>query len=115
MPEMLAPTAAIAGKGLDGQVALITDGRFSGASRGAAVGHVAPEAAAGGLIAYVKDGDKINIDIPGGIIELIITEDEIEARKKTTVIKAKKIKGYLGRYSESVAGADKGAVFIGDL
>ncbi|MBS7398641.1 MAG: dihydroxy-acid dehydratase, partial [Ruminiclostridium sp.] len=81
MPEMLAPTAAIVGKGLDGSVALITDGRFSGASRGAAVGHVSPEAAEGGLIAYVESGDKIHINIPARSIELLVDEETIAQRK----------------------------------
>jgi len=113
MPEMLAPTAAIAGKGLDGQVALITDGRFSGASRGAAIGHVAPEAAADGLIAFVEDGDKISIDIPNRKIELAVDASVIENRKKNAMINRKRITGYLGRYAKMVTGADKGAVLDG--
>lgn len=111
MPEMLAPTAAIVGKGLDGEVALITDGRFSGASRGAAIGHVAPEAADGGLIAYVKDGDKIRLDIPARALELLVEESEIAQRKAEMPLKTRALTGYLRRYARLVAGADKGAVF----
>ncbi len=111
MPEMLAPTAAIVGKGLDGTVALITDGRFSGASRGAAIGHVSPEAADGGLIAYVETGDRIKIDIPERSIELLISEDIIEERKKNTVILERELSGYLKRYASMVTGADNGAVY----
>lgn len=112
MPEMLAPTAAIVGKGLDGSVALITDGRFSGASRGAAVGHVSPEAAEGGLIAYIENGDKIHIDIPGRKIDLLVSDEEIAARKAKGVNPPDKhLDGYLGRYSKLVGNASKGAVF----
>jgi len=110
MPEMLAPTAAIAGKGLDGKVALITDGRFSGASRGAAIGHISPEAAEGGLLAYILDGDRINIDIPNRKLELLVDESIIEARKKSMVIKITDVGGYLGRYRKQVTSADMGAV-----
>ena len=109
MPEMLAPTAAIAGKGLDGCVALITDGRFSGASRGASVGHVAPEAAEGGLIGKVQNGDKIRIDIPNREISLLVSDDELAARTATPVVR--ELSGYLRRYVKLVGGADKGAVF----
>jgi dihydroxy-acid dehydratase len=111
MPEMLAPTAAIAGKGLDGTVALITDGRFSGATRGAAIGHISPEAAAGGLIAYVQSGDKISIDIPGRKLELLVDESIIEERKKTTEIKTADVGGYLERYVRLTTSADIGAIF----
>ncbi len=112
MPEMLAPTAAIVGKGLDGSVALITDGRFSGASRGAAVGHVSPEAAEGGLIAYVKSGDKIHINIPARSIELLVDDEEIARRRAKGVTKPERVlDGYLKRYARLVAGSDKGAVF----
>jgi dihydroxy-acid dehydratase len=111
MPEMLAPTAAIAGKGLDGEVALVTDGRFSGASRGAAIGHVAPEAAEGGLIAYIHDGDQIEINIPDRRINLLVAEEVIEERKKKTNILKKDLSGYLKRYSNLVTNAAKGAVF----
>ena len=111
MPEMLAPTAAIVGKGLDGSVALITDGRFSGASRGAAVGHVSPEAADGGLIAFVENGDKILIDIPNRKIELLVDEDEIAKRREKGINPQRKLDGYLKRYARMVTGSDTGAVF----
>lgn len=111
MPEMLAPTAAIVGKGLDGSVALITDGRFSGASRGAAVGHVSPEAAEGGLIAFVEDGDKIHIDIPNRSIELLVDENIIEERKKKGIKAPREFDGYLKRYAKLVTSANTGAVF----
>ncbi len=111
MREMLSPTSAIAGMGLDSQVALITDGRFSGATRGAAIGHISPEAAAGGLIAYVKDGDEIHIDINNYSIELLIDNDEIEKRKKEIQIKENKnLTGYLKRYARYVSSADRGAI-----
>lgn len=112
MPEMLAPTAAIVGKGLDGSVALITDGRFSGASRGAAVGHVSPEAADGGLIAFVENGDKILIDIPNRKIELLVNDDEIEKRRKKGINSTRELDGYLKRYARMVTGSDSGAVFL---
>ena len=111
MREMLSPTSAIAGMGLDKQVALITDGRFSGATRGASIGHISPEALRGGLIAYVKNGDIISIDIPNYSIELKVSPEEIEARKANTEIKQKtNIKGALARYAAQVSSADKGAV-----
>ena len=111
MREMLSPTSAIAGMGLDKDVALITDGRFSGATRGASIGHISPEAVSGGLIAYVKDGDIISINIPEYSIELKVTDDEIEERKKTMEIKRKTdIGGALARYANQVSSADKGAV-----
>ena len=111
MREMLSPTSAIAGMGLDKDVALITDGRFSGATRGASIGHVSPEAVRGGLIAYVKNGDIISINIPEYRIELKVDEAEIEKRKTETEIKVKtNIKGCLARYSQMVSSADKGAI-----
>lgn len=111
MREMLNPTSAIAGMGLDKDVALITDGRFSGATRGASIGHVSPEAVSGGLIAYVKDGDIISINIPEYSIELKVSESELNARKETMEIKKKTyIKGALARYASQVSSADKGAV-----
>ena len=111
MREMLSPTSAIAGAGLDKEVALITDGRFSGATRGASIGHVSPEAANGGLIAYVKDGDIISINIPEYKIELKVSDEEIEKRKKEMPILQKEgINGYLKRYSKMVSSADKGAI-----
>lgn len=110
MREMLSPTSAIAGMGLDKDVALITDGRFSGATRGAAIGHITPEAVKGGLIAYVQDGDQIAINIPDYSIELLVDEQEIERRKTEMTIKEKKdVTGYLKRYAKLVSGADKGA------
>jgi dihydroxy-acid dehydratase len=111
MREMLSPTAALAGIGLDKDVALITDGRFSGASRGAAIGHISPEAFAGGLIALVEENDMINIDIDGGIINLDVGEGEIERRRAAWKAPEPNIKtGYLARYAKLVSGADKGAV-----
>lgn len=111
MREMLSPTSAIAGMGLDKDVALITDGRFSGATRGASIGHVSPEAVSGGLIAYVKEGDFISINIPEYSIELKVDKKEIEERKATMPIKRKEnLKGYLARYAQMVSSADKGAI-----
>ncbi len=111
MREMLSPTSAIAGMGLDRDVALITDGRFSGATRGACIGHISPEAVRGGLIAYVKDGDIISINIPEYSISLEVPDDEIESRRKSTEIKVKTdIKGALARYAAAVSSADKGAI-----
>ena len=111
MREMLSPTSAIQGAGLGSTVALITDGRFSGATRGAAIGHVSPEAVNGGTIAYVKDGDIISIDIPNYTITLEVSDEELEERKKTMPIKKKEnITGYLKRYAAMVSSADKGAI-----
>ena len=111
MREMLSPTSAIAGMGLDKEVALVTDGRFSGATRGAAIGHVSPEAVDKGPIAYVKDGDMITIDIPNYSISLDVSEEEIQKRKSETEIKVKSnLTGYLKKYSKLVSSADKGAV-----
>ena len=111
MREMLSPTSAIAGMGLDKTVALITDGRFSGATRGASIGHISPEAANGGLIAYVHEGDTINIDIPNNSITLEVSEEEIESRKKTDkILKKENLTGYLKRYAKAVSSADKGAI-----
>ncbi|HOB65037.1 MAG TPA: dihydroxy-acid dehydratase, partial [Clostridia bacterium] len=112
MREMLSPTSAIAGMGLDADVALITDGRFSGATRGAAIGHVSPEAREGGPIAYVKEGDSITLDIPNYGITLNISGEELEKRKSQTTLKPlPDLKGYLKRYAAMVSSADKGAVF----
>ena len=102
MREMLNPTSALAGMKLDKTVALITDGRFSGASRGASIGHVSPEAAVGGEIGLVKDGDKIHIDIPNHKIELLISEEEMNERKKNFVPKQNKMNGYLSGYSKDI-------------
>jgi dihydroxy-acid dehydratase len=100
MPEMLSPTATIAGMGLSESVALITDGRFSGATRGPCIGHVSPEAAEGGPIAIIKNGDKISIDIQKRTLNVDLTEKEIESRLKTWKPKKPRIeKGYLTRYS----------------
>ncbi|MBR2329877.1 MAG: dihydroxy-acid dehydratase [Clostridia bacterium] len=110
MREMLSPTSAIAGMGLDKDVALITDGRFSGATRGASIGHVSPEAISGGPIAYVKDGDIIAIDIPNYKIELKVSSEELAKRKAETTLKKKEVSGYLKRYREQVSSADKGAI-----
>ncbi len=111
MREMLSPTSALAGMGLDKSVALITDGRFSGASRGASIGHVCPEAAAGGLIGLLKDGDMIDIDIPAYSINVRISEGEIAKRRSVYVAPEPNIKsGWLARYSSLVDCAAKGAV-----
>ncbi|MEM4244505.1 MAG: dihydroxy-acid dehydratase, partial [Candidatus Bathyarchaeia archaeon] len=100
MPEMLVPTATISGMGLSESVALVTDGRFSGATRGPCVGHVAPEAAEGGPIAIVKDGDKITIDIPNRVLKLELQEQEIAKRLASWKPKKPRVnKGYLARYS----------------
>lgn len=111
MREMLSPTSAIAGMGLDEDVALITDGRFSGATRGAAIGHVSPEAAEGGNIGLVKDGDIIAIDIPDGKIEMKISDEELATRRENFVPKEPKINsGVLRKYAKLVTSASTGAV-----
>ncbi|GEA14148.1 dihydroxy-acid dehydratase [Moorella sp. E308F] len=111
MQEMLSPTAALAGMGLDSSVALITDGRFSGASRGASIGHVSPEAAAGGLIALVEEGDIIAIDIEAGKLELKVPEEEIARRRARWQAPPPKItSGYLARYARMVGSGARGAV-----
>jgi dihydroxy-acid dehydratase len=111
MREMLSPTAAIAGMGLIDSVALITDGRFSGGTRGPCIGHVSPEAAVGGPIALVREGDMIEIDIPGRILDLKISKEEFEKRQKAWKAPVPKAtKGYLARYQKQVGSADKGAV-----
>ena len=111
MREMLSPTSAIAGMGLDKTVALITDGRFSGATRGASIGHVSPEAAKGGVIAYVHEGDTISIDIPGNTITLEVSDEELEKRKRTDkIFKKENLTGYIRRYANSVSSADRGAI-----
>ena len=113
MPEMLTPTSALAGAGLDDSVALITDGRFSGASRGASIGHVAPEALDGGPIALVKDGDLISIDIPARKICLEVTGEEIARRRTAWQRPAREYSGVLRRYVAFVSGAEVGAVLGG--
>ena len=111
MREMLSPTAALAGLGLDTSCALVTDGRFSGVSRGASIGHVSPEAAAGGLLAYVRDGDPISIDIPGHKIELLVPEEEIAARRAARLPQPpRQVSGYLKRYRAMVTSASQGAI-----
>ncbi|GAA0180992.1 dihydroxy-acid dehydratase [Clostridium sediminicola] len=111
MREMLSPTSALAGMGLDSTVALITDGRFSGVSRGASIGHVSPEAAEGGAIGLVHEGDLINIDIPNRLLELLIDDEELEKRKATWSAPEPKIKdGYLARYMKMVTSASTGAI-----
>ncbi|MCC8080254.1 MAG: dihydroxy-acid dehydratase [Oscillospiraceae bacterium] len=113
MREMLNPTSAIVGMGLGESVALITDGRFSGATRGACIGHISPEAAAGGTIALVEEGDEIAIDIPNCKIELCVPDDELARRRAAWVCPEPKIKtGYLARYAKLVTSADKGAVLM---
>jgi len=111
MREMLGPTSAIVGMGLDSDVALLTDGRFSGATRGAAIGHVSPEAAAGGLLAYTQDGDKIQLDMNAHTLTLLVPDGEIGRRRKTMPQKPpKRLGGYLKRYAGAVSSADRGAV-----
>jgi len=111
MREMLAVTAALAGQGLDKQVALITDGRFSGATRGASLGHCSPEAAVGGPIALVQEGDKITLDINNYKIHLDVSDEELAKRKAAWVAPEPKVKtGYLARYAKLVSSADKGAI-----
>ncbi|MCL2366871.1 MAG: dihydroxy-acid dehydratase [Oscillospiraceae bacterium] len=113
MREMLQGTSAIAGMGLDGDVALITDGRFSGATRGAAIGHISPEAAAGGTIAYVIEGDEISIDIDNKSLELLVSPEELLRRSETMKIRpALPLRGYLKRYAAAVSSADTGAVVV---
>ncbi len=110
MREMLAPTSSIMGMGLGESVALITDGRFSGATRGACVGHITPEAASGGMIGIVEDGDIIKIDIPNNSIELKVDASEIERRMASFKPKTKELSGYLKRYAAQVSGGAKGAI-----
>lgn len=113
MREMLNPTASLAGMGLDKTVCLITDGRFSGGTRGAAIGHVSPEAAHGGPIALVRDGDEITIDIPNKRIDLNISTEEFETRKKLWKPPKPKItEGYLARYADHVSSAAQGAILV---
>ena len=111
MREMLTPTSAVSGMGLGAQVALITDGRFSGGTRGAAIGHVSPEAAAGGVIALIEEGDIIEIDIPGRKLNLSVSDEEIDKRRSVwEAPKLKITKGYMSRYAKSVSSASKGAI-----
>ena len=110
MREMLAPTSLLVGKGLGTKAALITDGRFSGGTRGICVGHICPEAANGGVIALIKNGDKIRIDINERTIDLLVSEDELERRKKDLKPFISSAKGYLGKYSRTVQDASHGAI-----
>ena len=111
MREMLTPTSAPAGTGMAEPVAPITDGRFSGASRGASIGHVSPEAASGGPIGLVKEGDQIAIDIPNASITLLVSDEELADRKAAYVQPAPNITtGWLSRYARMVTSADEGAV-----
>ena len=110
--EMLAPTSAIVGVGMDKEVSLLTDGRFSGGTRGAAIGHISPEAADGGPIALVRDGDTIRIDIPSRRLELLVSEEELRERRKVWSPPEPKIRrGYMARYAQMVTSASTGAVF----
>ena len=111
MREMLNPTSAIAGMGLGSSVALITDGRFSGASRGASIGHVSPEAAVGGPIALVQEGDRISIDINHNALNLLVSEEELAERRKNWKPRKPQITtGYLARYASLVTSGNRGAV-----
>ena len=113
MREMLNPTSAICGMGLGESVALITDGRFSGATRGASIGHVSPEAASGGNIALVREGDRIAIDIKACSIKLLVSDEELAARRAEWVCPEPRVKtGYLARYAKLVSSADKGAILL---
>jgi dihydroxy-acid dehydratase len=112
MREMLTPTSLLSGMGLDGKVALLTDGRFSGATRGAAIGHISPEAAEGGPLALVHDGDPIRIDIPNRSLDLMVPQAELDARRAELPAWEPAIKtGYLRRYAQAVTSACTGAVF----
>lgn len=111
MREMLTPTATIAGMGLGESVALITDGRFSGATRGASIGHVSPEAAAGGVIALVEEGDIVSIDIPARRLELLVDGQTLAARKAAWTAPRRELSGYARRYAQHVTSGSTGAVF----
>ena len=110
MPEMLAPTSAIAGMGLGADVALLTDGRFSGASRGISVGHISPEAAAGGTIALLEQGDIVCIDVEERLLEVRISDEELDKRKRMETTRTESENGWLGRYAQMVTSANTGAV-----
>ena len=111
MREMLNPTSAIAGMGLGSSVALITDGRFSGASRGASIGHVSPEAAVGGPIAFVEEGDIISINIPQLTLDVKVSEEEMSERAKKWQLREPKVTtGYLSRYEKMVTSGNRGAI-----
>jgi len=116
MREMLSPTSAIAGMGLSESVALITDGRFSGGTRGPCIGHISPEAMEGGPLALVKEGDRIAVDIPGRKLTLRVTKAELASRRATWRPPKPKIRqGYLARYARQVTSAASGAVMVTDL
>ena len=111
MREMLSPTAAIAGMGLSESVALITDGRFSGGTRGPCIGHISPEAMEGGPLAVVRNGDRIRIDIPGRVLDVRLPKAEVQRRIKAWKRPRPKIeKGYLARYARFVSSANEGAI-----
>ncbi len=113
MREMLGPTSAIAGMGLDSSLALHTDGRFSGATRGAAIGPISPEAQTGGTIACFKDGDRIQIDIENNALNVLLSDEELKLRRESLKLKEQEgLSGYLKRYAKNVSSADKGAIFI---
>ena len=114
MREMLSPTSAIIGMGLGSQVALLTDGRFSGATRGASIGHVSPEAAVGGTIALVEDGDEIEIDIPARVLRVNVSDEVLAERKKNWTAPKQNLTGYLKRYAEHVTSGSRGAVYEDD-
>ncbi|MDR2444363.1 MAG: dihydroxy-acid dehydratase [Spirochaetaceae bacterium] len=111
MKEMLGPTSALAGMGLDDKVALLTDGRFSGASRGAAIGHISPEAACGGPIAFLREGDTVSIDIPARRVNTLVSDAELAKRKAEWTPPPKALSGYMARYARLVGSASGGAVF----
>ena len=111
MREMLYPTSAIIGMGLGNYVALLTDGRFSGATRGACIGHISPEAAAGGNIALVEDGDEIEIDIPARVLRVNVSDEELEKRRANWHPPVQELTGYIKRYAQHVTSGAKGAVF----
>jgi dihydroxy-acid dehydratase len=112
MREMLALTSAIVGMGLGESVALITDGRFSGGTKGPCIGHISPEAAAGGPIALVEDGDEITLDIPGRLLQIKLSEKELASRKKKWKYSGKQLSGYLARYADQVTSASTGAILL---
>jgi len=111
MPEMLSPTSAIVGMGLDRKVALLTDGRFSGGTKGAAIGHISPEAAEGGTIGLVEEGDIISIDIPERRLELKVAPEELERRRQAWKAPEPRIReGYMARYARMVSSGARGAI-----
>lgn len=114
MREMLSPTSAIIGMGLGSKVALLTDGRFSGATRGASIGHVSPEAAVGGTIALVEDGDEIEIDIPARVLRVNVSDEVLAERKKNWTAPKQNLTGYLKRYAQHVTSGSRGAIFEDD-